>query len=79
MRTTIEIADGQRARLLEIAGARGEKGYSRLVQEAIDLFLKERQRKDGMVKAALAQRGVLDDDEADEFEARVREIREDWR
>jgi predicted transcriptional regulator len=79
MRTTIEIADGQRARLLEIAGARGEKGYSRLVQEAIELFLKERQRKDGMVKAALAQRGALNDDEADEFERRIQQIREDWR
>ncbi len=79
MRTTIEIADSQRARLLEIAGARGEKGYSRLVQEAIELFLKERQRKDGLVKAALAQRGAFDDDEADEFEARIQQIREDWR
>jgi predicted transcriptional regulator len=79
MRTTIEIPDEQRARLLEIAGARGEKGYSRLVQEAIDLFLKERRRKEGMVKAALAQRGALRDDEADEFEARIRQIRKNWR
>jgi len=79
MRTTIEIADEQRARLLEIAGARGEKGYSRLVREAIDLFLKERRRKESMVKAALAQRGALRDDEADEFEARTRQIRRNWR
>ena len=79
MRTTIEIPDEQRARLLEIAGARGEKGYSRLVREAIDLFLKERRRKEGMVKTALAQRGALHDDEADDFEARIRQIREDWR
>jgi len=79
MRTTIEIHDEQRARLLEIAGARGEKGYSRLVREAIDLFLKERRRRDGMVKAALAQRGALRDEEADEFEARTRQIRGNWR
>jgi predicted transcriptional regulator len=79
MRTTIEIPDEQRARLLEIAGARGEKGYSRLVQEAIDLLLKERRRKDSAVEAALAQRGVLRDDEADEFEERVRQTRESWR
>jgi len=32
-----------------------------------------------MVQAALAQRGVLRDDEADEFEARTLEIRENWR
>lgn len=79
MRTTIEIPDEQRARLLEIAGARGEKGYSRLVREAIDLFLKERQRREGMVKAALAQRGALQNDDADEFEERIRQIRESWR
>ena len=79
MRTTIEIPDEQRARLLEIAGARGEKGYSRLVQEAIELFLKERRRKESMVKAALAQRGALRDDEADEFEERTRRIRVNWR
>ena len=79
MRTTIEIPDEQRARLLEISGARGEKGYSRLIREAIDLFLKERRRKEGMVKAALATRGALQNDEADEFEERIRHIREDWR
>ena len=79
MRTTIEIPDEQRARLLEIAGSRGEKGYSRLVQEAIALFLRERQRKEGAVQDALAQRGALADDEADEFEERTRQIREDWR
>ncbi len=79
MRTTIEIPDEQRARLLEIAGARGEKGYSSLVQEAIDLFLKERRRREDKVKAALATRGVLDDEEADEFEERIRQIRQNWR
>lgn len=79
MRTTVEIPDEQRARLLEIAGARGEKGYSRLVQEAIDLLLKERRRKESAVEAALAQRGVLRDDEADEFEERVRQTRMSWR
>ena len=79
MRTTIEIPDEQRAQLLEIAGARGEKGYSRLVQEAIDLLLKERRRREDKVNAALAQRGSLSDDEADEFEERIRQIRQDWR
>ncbi len=79
MRTTIEIPDEQRARLLEIAATRGEKGYSHLVQEAIALLLSEHRKKDGMVQAALAQRGVLRDDEADEFEARTLEIRENWR
>ena len=79
MRTTLEIPDEQRSRLLEIAGARGEKGYSSLVQEAIELFLKEHRRKEGLVKAALAQRGSLNSDEADDFEERIRQVRETWR
>lgn len=79
MRTTIEIPDEQRAQLLEIAGSRGEKGYSRLVQEGIDLLLKERRRKAGKIQAALAQRGTFDEEEARQLRSRVQEIRENWR
>ena len=45
MRTTVEIPDVQRARLLELAARRGEKGFSRLVQEAIDRLLAEEIRR----------------------------------
>jgi len=38
--TTVEIRDRQRAKLFELAARRGEKGFSKLVQEAIDLYLK---------------------------------------
>ena len=39
MRTTVEITDAQRAGLLELAARRGEKGFSRLVQEAVEAIL----------------------------------------
>ena len=39
VRTTVEIPDVQRARLLELAVRRGEKGFSRLIQEAVDRLL----------------------------------------
>jgi predicted DNA-binding protein len=41
MRTTIEIPDDQRARLLELAARRGEKGFSALVREALELYLRD--------------------------------------
>lgn len=39
MRTTIELADEQRAALLAMAARRGLRGYSSLVQEALAKYL----------------------------------------
>ncbi len=79
MRITVEIRDDLRARLLEIAARRGEKGFSKIVEEALERYL----RRDGDGEAprgkALATRGVLTEDEADDLEDRTRKIRERWR
>jgi predicted transcriptional regulator len=39
VRTTIELRDELRAKLLEMAGRRGEKGFSHLVEEAVDRYI----------------------------------------
>lgn len=39
MRTTIEIKPEHRARILELAAARGEKGFSSAVADALDMYL----------------------------------------
>jgi hypothetical protein len=78
MRTTVEIKDEQRAKLLELAGRRGEKGFSTLIQEAIDLYLAGQQRVEAIERAKALQ-GFLRPEEADELEAATRRIREDWR
>jgi hypothetical protein len=44
MRTRIEIDDGQREKLLQLAAERGERGCGRLVQEAVTLYLEHRER-----------------------------------
>jgi len=59
MRTTIEIPDRQRARLLELAAQRGEKGFSRLVQEAVERMLAESDSREVRTKAALAVEGSI--------------------
>ena len=79
MRTTIELPDGQRARLLDLAARRGEKGFSRLVQEAIDLLLADDDSRKSRIQAALALRGSMSAKAADELEASVARIRSTWR
>jgi hypothetical protein len=79
MRTTVEITDGQRARLLEIAASRGDKGFSSLVREAIDLFLEQQSRRAERIQAATALRGGLSKRDADALEARCRQLRGHWR
>lgn len=81
MRTTVEITDEQRARLLELAARRGEKGFSRIVQEALDRYLEEEavDAQNARAKQALAVLGTLDGKDADALEARVRALRDHWR
>lgn len=67
MRTTLEITDAQRASLLELAARRGEKGFSRLVQEALDLYLREVGRKRARIEAARRVLGTLQGPEAEAF------------
>ena len=79
MRTTLEITDAQRARLLEIAARRGEKGFSRLVQDALDRYLADDEDRTGKITAALALAGTLDDESARALERSIRQLRKTWR
>ncbi len=79
MRTTIEIPDEQRAKLLEIAARRGENGFSKLVQEALELYLEEIAAREQRVNEALSAIGSLDDEGAQELRESVRQVRERWR
>jgi predicted transcriptional regulator len=79
MRTTIELRDDQRAKLLEIAAQEGRKGFSHLIQEAVDLFLDQEAEHREEVTEALALVGSLGPGEADALRERVRSLRERWR
>ena len=79
MRTTVEITDSQRASLLKLAADRGEKGFSRLVQEAIDRYLAEQADRRAKIDAALAVIGTLDDEAAERMLESVRRSRASWR
>jgi len=79
MRTTVELTESQRAELLRIAAQRGMKGFSQLVQEAVDSYLEMQASRATLIDAALAMKGALKNNSADEFEARTKTIRENWR
>jgi metal-responsive CopG/Arc/MetJ family transcriptional regulator len=79
VRTTVELTEKQRLGLLNLAAKRGIKGFSTLVQEAIEQFLNQESYKNKHIENALAMKGVFSDKEADELSERTKNIRETWR
>lgn len=79
MRTTIELPDELRAKLLGMAARRGEKGFSGLIEEAVERYLEEEERRQSLVREAISAIGSLDDDEAERLRESVRRIRSTWR
>ncbi len=79
VRTTVEIKDEHRAKLLELAALRGKKGFSDLIEEALELYLESLQAGEQAKQKALAARGALPAEEADELRERARALRETWR
>ena len=76
MRNTIELSAAVRARLLELAARRGDRGFSALVEEALQRYLEDEERRRRQAEAAKAVIGILGEREADELEASVRTLRE---
>ena len=79
MRTTVELKDEHRAKLLELAARRGEKGFSNVLAEAIEIYLEALSRDEKNRKVALRLRGSLGEAEADQLRQATRSLRESWR
>jgi predicted transcriptional regulator len=79
MRTTVELSDEIRAKLMELAARRGERGFSTLVEEALVQYLDEEQRRRRSVEEAQAVIGMMDEEAATALEESVRTLRERWR
>ena len=79
MRTTIEITAVQRAKLLEIAARRGEKGFSQLVQQALDAYLEAQSGEAEKRRRALRLKGTLGARDAASLRRAARELRDSWR
>ncbi|MCB1034683.1 MAG: hypothetical protein KDD47_12700 [Acidobacteria bacterium] len=79
MRTTIDLPDTQRARLLALAAERGEKGFSGIVQEALEKYFEEQRQREEALRRARAVHGTLSDEEAEALEEHVKDLRRSWR
>jgi hypothetical protein len=79
MRTTIELSDNHRSALHSMAARRGLRGYSKLIQEAIDLYIRDKEKKRDGTKDLLKLRGAWNEGEAKEIKQRLEEIRRSWR
>jgi hypothetical protein len=79
MRTTVEITNEQRAKLQQLAAKRGERGFSRLVQEALERYLENIDEHGRRVRSAISVLGKIDDKSAQELETAVRALRKTWR
>jgi hypothetical protein len=79
MRTTVEITDEQRARLLEEAARRGEKGFSAIIQEALEQYFRAASERQERIARARHAVGSLSAEEADRLEKEVRNLRRSWR
>lgn len=77
MRTTVEITEEQHRALSAIAQRRGVRGFSTLVQEALDGYLADLHTDE--VDLLLGLEGVLTEPEAREMQSRIDDARTGWR
>lgn len=79
MRTTIEMKPDHRTRMMDIAASRGEKGFSNVVAEAVELYLERESSRVAAIEAALSLRGSMTPAESDSMMDEVRKVRAAWR
>jgi metal-responsive CopG/Arc/MetJ family transcriptional regulator len=79
MRTTVEIPDELRAKLLEEAARRGEKGFSGLIQEALDQYFASASDREARVTRAVESLGSLAGTDGEALEKDVENLRRTWR
>jgi predicted transcriptional regulator len=79
VRTTIEMRPEHRARILQLAANRGEKGFSAVVAEALELYLKVQDQQESAIKSALALKGSISESDAADLLAQTNSIRANWR
>lgn len=80
MRTTVELSDEIRAKLLDLAARRGERGFSSIVEEAVRRYLREEERSRQLAEAARNVIGAMKEDDAVALEDSVNALREGpWR
>ena len=68
-----------RARLLELAANRGEKGFSTVVAEALEFYIEAQSDRKNAIRKSLALKGSMSEKEAAILRAHTQKLRENWR
>jgi metal-responsive CopG/Arc/MetJ family transcriptional regulator len=79
MRTTIEMKPQHRAKLLELAAHRGAKGFSQLVSEALEAYLRAEADREAQRKRAVLLKGAMPSPEAKSLRETAEALRRSWR
>ncbi|MGH3855786.1 MAG: ribbon-helix-helix protein, CopG family [Pseudonocardiaceae bacterium] len=77
MRTTVEIGDEQHRALSALAQRRGLRGFSQLLQEALDSYLRDLGEDE--ITVLLELEGTLGERDEVELRERIEAAREIWR
>jgi metal-responsive CopG/Arc/MetJ family transcriptional regulator len=79
MRTTVEIPDRLRAALLAISAKRGLRGFSKIIEEALDQYVQTMASRDTDLASLLKLKGAWTDAEAEDTRKTIREVRKNWK
>ena len=79
MRTTIEISDRHRSILLSMAAQKGLRGYSGLIQDALDYYIAHQIRAADIKRDILKMKGSWKTEETKKFRSRLMELRGNWK
>lgn len=79
MRTTIELSDDLIGILHTLAVKKGYRGYSKVIEEAVNFYLKYNEEREMRRKKILRMRGSWNQKEAKEVKLKLKEIRKNWK
>ena len=79
MRTTVEIKPEHRSALLALAARRGYKGFSAVLEEAIEIYLANEAEREKRRSTFLSLAGTLPTPEAEELRRTTVDLRGSWR
>ncbi|MBM3295571.1 MAG: ribbon-helix-helix protein, CopG family [Candidatus Aminicenantes bacterium] len=79
MRTTVDLSEDLIAALHALAVRRGQRGYSKIMEEAVAYYLRDQNKRDRGLKAVLELGGGWSEEEAEEVRKNLEEARRNWR
>jgi len=79
MRTTVEMKPEHRSALISVASRRGQKGFSAVLSEAIEHYLRGEEEREKRRRTLLSLGGTLPANEAARLRRAAQTVREHWR